>query len=383
MNWHNRIAYSGSNEGSGGELLSTEDSIFSTIPGLDDDTSSNETDETSSPPQTNKENAAQNNGTTQTADAGNSAEQSATANSSEKSTEPTNPAAITGPVRPDGLVSVRDPVTKASNLIDPKTGAIIVAAGKERRFYDAAQQAAQKLHAATEELTTLRAQVQAYTTAQAAPQQYGLNPEQTTAAMRIMSDFNKDPSGTLEKVITELLATGVKLPWLENPALLNTGAIEQLIDRKLGPIAQQREQQTQQAEWQAQAQKELDTFLTRRQNAQVHLPVISSLIEKNPGMSLEQAYAELMEYALENGLSMQTSFREQLAARTTTNGTQNPLSNGQTNSPANAANGQRLPLPNGRSANDGAIDRNTVVEAAGDSSWEDITNALRREFSQQ
>jgi len=377
MQVNERRVFSSTIEGNGDRdsLLSTEDGIFASIPGIDDDDAENEAADTATA-STNDRPSDTAGKETQAAPnpaSPNNQDTPGTDNPSSPRQSDTPTAHRT--TRADGLVAVQDETTKAQNLVDPKTGQVVVPAGAARRFYEMAQQQGQNARQAGQEVTQLRAQVDAYKQADHAGTQYGLNPEQRTAAMRIMGDFNRDPSNTLKQVVSELLASGVELPWLNETGTLNPSMIEGMIDRKFGPLLQERQASQAQERGLYEAKKELDSFLSTHQTATVHLPLIENLLVSNPGKTLQAAYLEIVEYAMLHGLDVRKPLVDQLVARNTGDAPSQPL-------PAEQAARQRQPLPNGRSNAYLATPTNQVVEMAGDASWDAIVQSLREQYSQ-
>lgn len=288
--------------------------------------------------------------------------------------KPTTPAAVSGPVRPDGLVAVPDPSNpKVSNLVDPRTGQVVVQAGAQRRLYDNMQRAQREAQTHSGRVQQLETELNAYKAANVAAAQYKLAPNEQVDAMRLMADFKANPAATLQKIVEEAQAAGIDLPFLQNGGMAPS-VIEGMLDRKLAPLTAPQEQARVQAEQQAAAKEALDTFLEVHDTAEVHLPLIADMLSKNPKATLESCYTQIIQFAADHGLDYRRPLKEQIEARNATGVTpsNNPPAAAATNAPARN-------LPNGRSASAGTTNVEDVAEYGANDSWDTIIrNAVRR-----
>jgi len=275
----------------------------------------------------------------------------------------------------NGLEIRPDPANpKNSILVDPRTGATVAANAMEVRNYKAIQKENQTYQ---QEVTTLRAQVQAYEQATTYAREQGLTPEHQLTAVRIMGDFLKDPGGTLGKLVAEMQAAGHELPFMQQ-AGISPKVLEQIIDKRLAPLTAQQQQHTEQAAIDTAAQEQLDNFLMAHQDATNNIPFLGYILEKGGATTYEGAYITMLKWCAQNKLDHTQPLEPQIEARRAA--AAKPT--GATSEPVTA--GPRTPLPNGRNALD--VGAQSTAEAAQRDglysehmSWEDIVRHGMRE----
>lgn len=370
--------------------------LFAGIDGLPDD---DETPEQEGSQQGSQEQDNDEQGTQQSATPASSEGTQASAQHEGQPNNPTQPVASAGTpgtpdsnatqnevVRPDGLVSRPDPNNpQMQNLVDPRTGQIVVPGGPAQRFYQQAMSARSQVSTLNNELTTTKAQLDAYKAAFDANNEHKLAPAEITSALRIMADFRKDAVGTLQRIMGEMQQAGVDL----SPILQGGGAqfapqmIEGVIERKFGPLLQQQQAQTDHAAQVAAATKELDNFIGSTDYGSVHLNTIKELLSRDGTLTLSSAYLKIAEYAAMNGFRMDQPLEAQIAARrqqqpsmqTTATGAQ-PRPQGNTVSQA--------PLPNARNMASGIDDSGNAEDVntqfGHDLSWDAIARQSMRSY---
>jgi hypothetical protein len=141
-----------------------------------------------------------------------------------------------------------------------------------------------------------------------------VKPEDQMVALRVMSDFMRDPVRTLEYLVSEVKAKGYPIPFLEqgvSPGMDMT-AIGRMIDSKMQPITQQHQQTAQQQRMRQQAEQELNSFLGDNQEANSNLDVLTEMLQSQPGLSIQTAYTKMIRWAHENGLDWTQPLKPQI-----------------------------------------------------------------------
>jgi hypothetical protein len=346
----------------------TEDKILGTIPGIDD--SSDVGDSTGGD--------TGDSGQTQT-----SAQPTQGAGGGQTSAQPTGQGGAGGtaqqpqqPIRRrhDGLVEVpneENPNTR--DLVDPITGRTVARGGIERKVYEDGQRA-------TRENNQLKTQLQAASRQlanvnQVTQEAVRLNvaPQDQVAAIRVMSDFLRDPVKTLEYLVAEVKAKGYQIPFLEQGVTpgMDMSAIARMIDNKMQPLTQQQQAQHHERQQRAAAEQDLNSFLEDNQEANSNLDVLAEMLNAQPGLPLQSAYTKLIRWAHENGLDWTQPLKPQIAARR-----QQPTQQQATQQP-----GPQRPMP-GRGVNPNTaapVGNGVVQQHSENSSWSDIVRAAMQE----
>jgi hypothetical protein len=346
----------------------TEDKILGTIPGIDDssdvgdsggDTGDSGSTQTSAQP-------------TQSGGGQTSAQPAGQGGASGTTQQPQQQQPIRR--RHDGLVEVpneENPNTR--DLVDPITGRTVARGGIERKVYEDGQRA-------TRENNQLKTQLQAASRQlanvnQVTQEAVRLNvaPQDQVAAIRVMSDFLRDPVKTLEYLVAEVKAKGYQIPFLEQGVTpgMDMSAIARMIDNKMQPLTQQQQAQHHERQQRAAAEQDLNSFLEDNQEANSNLDVLAEMLNAQPGLPLQSAYTKLIRWAHENGLDWTQPLKPQIAARRQQPPTQQP-----TQQP-----GPQRPMP-GRGVNPSTaapVGNGVVQQHSENSSWSDIVRAAMQE----
>lgn len=272
--------------------------------------------------------------------------------------------------RHDGLVerqSTTNPRTR--DLVDPVTGAVVANGGIERRVYETAQRTQRENQQLQQQLREATTRVEALSSANTLGQQLGLSSEHQTAALRVMSDFIRDPVKTVEYMIAEVKAKGYSIPSLEGQGgQSDMAAFQRMLDERLAPLTQQRQQEVQLQQAEANARRELDNFLNQEPDARNNLDVISQMLTQDRQLSLPNAYIRLLRWSAQNGFDPSQPLGPQIEARQTQ---QPPLPVSQTRTPR--------PMPNGRTMSNGVVPTEQRRSFDENTDWRDIIDASMRE----
>jgi hypothetical protein len=216
--------------------------------------------------------------------------------------------------------NTRLPEDAEGNLVDPATGEVVAKAGNERFYFEIArnssgyiQKATRQLEAMQVDLQNANTQLQAYNDLHAEARNSNLSAAEQTEAVKMMAAYKQNPASTLKYMLTEAAANGIDLNEVFGEGSnFEVGAIGKLIDEKLKPFTTQADMQRQQQQIQEDAAKQATEFLNKYPDAKMHEPVLASLITKNPGLGLVDAYYQLKDFARENNLDWNSPLSEQL-----------------------------------------------------------------------
>ncbi|NJL53769.1 hypothetical protein HC928_00590 [bacterium] len=206
------------------------------------------------------------------------------------------------------------------NVIDDK-GQILAKSGVERRLFEKSQMLAYQTRQRDAEIdrlrkenTTLRESTANIPVLNSVPAQLGLNPQEAAMGMQLIANFKRDPIATLKYVLTEAQAMGHNIGELTGDKSLDTRAIAQLIDQRLAPITQQRQQQEREVAIRQQAQQQYEAFVSNPefQFARVHEDVLARLVSQDPQLTPETAYYKLQAWALQNQLDFSRPLESQV-----------------------------------------------------------------------
>lgn len=267
--------------------------------------------------------------------------------------------------RTDGLVerqSTTQPGTR--DLVDPVTGQVVAHGGIERRIYEQSKRHERNASALARENAQLKAQTQGAQQANSLATQLNLSPEMQSTAFRVMSDFVKDPVRTIEYLIAEVKGKGYTIPSLNGQGqATDMEALAKLIDNRLAPVLQDRQQAERVRQAEAQAKQHLDSFLDQAPDARANLDVLAEMITGDQSLNLQSAYIRFLTWCSANQLDPTQHVGLQLQARQQ-----------QQSSPAVQPR-QTRPLPNGRQVNsNSAIPVGARATHDENSEWSSIIN---------
>ena len=344
----------------------TEDKILGSIPGIDDSSDVGDAGGDTG-----------DSGSAQT-----SAQPAQGAGGGQTSAQPTGQGGASGTAqqpqqtvrrRHDGLVEVpneENPNTR--DLVDPITGRTVARGGIERKVYEDGQRASRENNQLKTQLAGATRQLASINQVTQEAVRLNVAPQDQVAAIRVMSDFMRDPVKTLEYLVAEVKAKGYQIPFLEQGVSpgMDVSAIGRMIDNKMQPFTQREQAERHQQEQRAAAERDLNGFLEDNQEANSNLDVLAEMLNAQPGLPLQSAYTKLIRWAHENGLDWTQPLKPQIAARR-----QQP-SQQQTQQP-----GPQRPMP-GRGVNPSTaapVGNGAVQQHSENSSWSDIVRSAMQE----
>lgn len=208
----------------------------------------------------------------------------------------------------------------SQDLVD-ENGNVIAKAGAERRFYEEnVKLKRDKEIFNTKVLPTLKenynnmlAKVQAYDETFKALRADDLTTDDIQTGLELVRQWKKSPAETLKFLLTQAKSYGINIEGINNG--VDTAAINQMLDQKLQPFMQEREQKAQERLIQQKAKRTYDDFMTKYPDAINHTDELAFLYKRNPNMSLDAIYYQLRNHYAENGYDFNTPLAEILNNR--------------------------------------------------------------------
>ena len=271
------------------------------------------------------------------------------------------------------------PPTKATadengNFVD-ESGKVIARAGSERRMYERLQRSERSAKHFESEVTRLQQEAGQSRTLNDLPKQYNLNEQEVGLGLHIINQLKTSPVEAGRWILQEVMKSGYNLQQILGDvegvpsSSMDMGAISRLIDEKLSPITQDREQQESATQAATENQRNAEQFIATHEYADVHLDAIVNLMKSNPNMSSERAYFEVRQYAQANSLDFTQSLGQQIEARR----------NATTNVPPVIQPNREM--PNGNAAS--TTETQQPEEVSADDDWDKIINQSMSEAGMQ
>jgi hypothetical protein len=240
----------------------------------------------------------------------------------------------------------------------------VIKAGSERRFYEGRELARAQLqqerqtHNATKQQLE-RLQTELETTRTSVQQVHGVSPQQLALGVRIVQDLQRDPQGTLRKLLEEAGAQGYSLEGIGSG--VDMAAIRRMIDER---IPQPGDNLQSDQDILAEANSEADAFFGRHPDARPHDQLLASVLRDHPDLDLEDAYFQVKNAFIEKGFDWNLPLEENLKRV----------------DPANAnGSGNRAPLPGGGNSPHEIRAADLTPEGTDDMDTGDIVKAAMRE----
>lgn len=204
------------------------------------------------------------------------------------------------------------------NIVDDK-GNIIAQAGFASRIYNKAQRLERRNAEMEQSLTQLRTQVAEYKVLSSAAQAKGLTSDDLATAIDFAGRIKGgDALSVAKEVVAMAVAAGHNVTEILGKDIgdsIDMRALSTMIDQRLGPIVQQRQQTEQLTEAETRAKAAYDRFVDDNEFADVHAEDIAHLIKTVPGTTPQQAYNTMVRFAHQNQLDFSQPFGPQLEAK--------------------------------------------------------------------
>lgn len=251
---------------------------------------------------------------------------------------------------------------------------LVIKGGAERRFYEQRNIAVQRAEAAEARATRIenelvRAQQQIETVQNSIREVNGLPPDRVAGAVRLYSDLQRDPSGTLKKLLAEAVAMGHTVEGIQTG--VDSLALQRMLDERLANLGANNNQGQQSDEaLQREAEVEVAEFFRQHADARPHEQVIAAVLRDHPDLSLEAAYFQLRDAFAQRGYDWSRTLDENVREQAAANGGQSQ------EQPHN--NGTKKPVPTGGGSIEPDNKSETVVMSE-NADTGDIVRAAMRE----
>ena len=204
----------------------------------------------------------------------------------------------------------RLPANNAGDLVDPATGAVIAKAGNERRFFEAARTYRSEAEALRADFARVNAEATAYREAATLPRELGLSNTEVSNALQFFRHWKDNPAEAVKAILTEFRAMGYATEELGNA--VDMAAIRRMIEETVSPFKQDREAATREAQTAANVDRELNALYTTMPWARNQQAEIIALLETDSTLTLREAALHVQTFALQRGLDLNTSVRNQM-----------------------------------------------------------------------
>lgn len=246
----------------------------------------------------------------------------------------------------------------------------IVRAGPERRLYEGRELARQQLTTERQAHQETRRQLeqlqtkltQSETSIQSV---HGVAPSQLALGVRLVTDLQRDPQGTIRKLLTEAASQGINVEGIESG--VDMAAIQRMIDERLP------KQDAQPTDEQiiAEAKRESETFFSSHPDAKPHDELLAVVMRDHPDLTLEDAYYQVRNAFIEKGFDWNLSLQDNLKALNVSDDPANQNKEDQ---------GNKAPLPKGGNVPSGDFKlADKTPEADDNMDMGDIVRAAMRE----
>jgi hypothetical protein len=272
-------------------------------------------------PTTAEENNSGPEDTTGSDDQGNDTEQSTTESTSATqaeggtdgaATKPGSTTDTTGKQPEQGTAEKPRPTANPQDIVDPRTGEVIAAAGKERRWYDESRNAKREVGEVRQKLQLVETELSAFKQAAILPQQLGLQPAEVSSAMQFMAHFKANPVEAARKVLAEVQAAGYTIPELGGT---DVAAIKQIVEQSLKPFVTDREQSVQQETISREVEEEYNNLAAKSPWIVAQDEDLTKIMAKDTSLDLRQAALLLENFALRGGYDLNRSVEAQYFER--------------------------------------------------------------------
>ena len=203
----------------------------------------------------------------------------------------------------------------SQDLVDAN-GNVIAKAGAERRFYEENVKLKQQkadfdnriLPQIKQNYNAMIAKVQAYEETYKAMQASDMTPEDVNLGIELVRQWRKSPEETLKFLLTQAKSYGINIEG--HTSAIDAAAISQMMDQKLQPFYQERDNAQRQQQIYESAKKVHADFYNRYPDAKIHAKELAFLYKKNPNASLDAVYWQLRNHYSENGYDFNTPLAE-------------------------------------------------------------------------
>lgn len=253
------------------------------------------------------------------------------------------------------------------------TDGTIVKGGAERRFYEQREAARQELSAVQRDYNDLQNKFKDLETKHSSLEEstrslHGVDAKVLSAGAKIVTDIQRDPVGTLKKLVAEAAAQGYNVEDLG--VGIDTAAIARMIDERI-PKETAREKTD--VELEAEATKEVNAFYSQYPDAKPHDTLLAAVLRDHPDLNLRSAYFQLKTAFAEKGFDWSLPLEENLKNE------QSNSANNQENNQQQGNSDNKKPLPSGGNGAGAEFKLNDSSQPADDMDTSEIVKQAMRE----
>lgn len=231
----------------------------------------------------------------------------------------------------------------SGDLVD-KDGNIIAKAGAERRFYEQAMRLKQErdvfhsqvLPKLRKNYSELQSRVKSYTAAMEALKANDLSSDDIQTGIELIRQWRKSPADTMKFLLTQAKSYGINIDD-GTKSTTDLAAISQMIDEKLRPFNQERENAQRVQQIRQNATSAYKGFINKYPDVRNHTNEIAYLLKSDPSLSLDTAYYVLRNYYSTKGYNFNTPLAEINKQKSKNNASFNMPNVNQTNQTANVS----------------------------------------------
>lgn len=187
----------------------------------------------------------------------------------------------------------------------------VVKGGSERRFFEQRNVARERVNTLEDENRSISAERDKFRNDFSQLQEtvkglHGADPQSVSIGLQIVNDLQRDPQGTMKKLLAEVVAQGYTVEGIG--AGIDTAAITRLIEERLPNRDTSDEANIERIT--ADAHTEASTFFNTFPDAKPHDELLARMLGDNPGLSLQSAYFQLKDAFAEKGFDWTRSLAD-------------------------------------------------------------------------
>lgn len=264
---------------------------------------------------------------------------------------------------------------KNNNLVD-NTGKVLATKGAETRLYLNNQRLSKQLEHTHQNTQQMQTELDKHKVLGAFAQQAGISTDELANAARMVAQVK---SGNILQVAKDIVAMAAakghnitEILGSDVGDTVDMRAISQMINDRVGPIADAHKASQQQDQARLQGENAYNDFTAKHEYSDIHGNDIVKLSQQQ-GMPLDRAYHELRLFAAKNGLDFSLPLEQQIRERSAqAQGNNTPAGN-------RSARPTGAPLPNSMNGSNGSRQKPVSDNfASPDDDWADIINSVIR-----
>lgn len=197
-------------------------------------------------------------------------------------------------------------------------GNVIARAGAERRFYEEAQRLRRNqqnfqqnvLPQIKEQYSLMENQLNAYKQVVDGFKASDLSPQDIQAGFDFVRQWKKNPQDVVKFLLTNLQSNGINVDIEGMQPSINAESIKQMLDAKLQPFIQEREQRVEAQQREQEVTNEYNNFISKYPDSRVHDKTLAFMIRNDASLTPELAYYKLKNFYLQKGLDFRVPLEE-------------------------------------------------------------------------